>query len=344
MYLKRIKLKNIFQFRGIHEIEFITPGPNKNGNVTLIMGKCGTGKTNICHAIQFCLFGNGGIRPDNLPIPNYNALEKAKKTDKPEVETYVEISFSHEGKQYLLKRSIMAIADNDNVKEISVNRYLVEQDENGAKKSAIQEDRITETISSIIDERLSFLLNVKGDDLGPRNFSANRIKHICESIADVVGSSVEEVRKELSDAMDYFWDDCVRCKYGEKQLSVGIRDDFELKVTNKDGKALLWTLAAGENIVLGAVFVLSVLNLLGASKYSEFPLIMDSPFGRLDLELRHGLRSTISQVARQVIILLSDGEMRGVEITSIKGIGYTGNIYNLIWNDWEGASIKKVKC
>jgi DNA sulfur modification protein DndD len=98
MKLERITLENFRQYFGRQRLDF---AKDKQRRVTVIHGVNGAGKTSLFLAINWCLYGEG--------INNVGELiskEAIKLADLGEVVNMaVELSFSHDGERYLVKRS-----------------------------------------------------------------------------------------------------------------------------------------------------------------------------------------------------------------------------------------------
>ncbi len=99
MILNKMIVENFRQFRGKQEIEFASPLLT-HGNVTVVFGENGRGKTGLFRAIMFCLFGerllaqDGDVPREELQLVNLSALEA--NPGQP-VKTAVELQFSHQG-------------------------------------------------------------------------------------------------------------------------------------------------------------------------------------------------------------------------------------------------------
>jgi len=156
MILHKLTMKNFRQFRGMQSVEFSYRLGNKGGkNVTVIFGENGRGKTGIFRAIMFCLYGDFLLSQDSqvdkneLYLVNYPELEEAARDNKQSVESFVELTFSHNGSQYTLKRSIWGMLEEHKVVQQPKELLLVHQNEKGnaiTKRDPIEIDSIINDI------------------------------------------------------------------------------------------------------------------------------------------------------------------------------------------------------
>jgi len=119
MIIHKMTLNNFRQFRGKHEIEFVSlDDPTKN--TAVVYGENGRGKTGLFRAMMFALYGERRLSqdanvPDNeIQLVNTSALQESE--GKP-VRTSVEVTFSHKGKVYNLYRAIEGMRHGDEVIE-----------------------------------------------------------------------------------------------------------------------------------------------------------------------------------------------------------------------------------
>ena len=96
MFLKSLDIVNFKSFYGKHSYDF------KRG-INIVHGECGAGKTNLCKAIEFTLFGDlwGGIEH---PVNFMHEQEQREKDKLPSAEITLEIVVDEE--VYLIERSI----------------------------------------------------------------------------------------------------------------------------------------------------------------------------------------------------------------------------------------------
>jgi DNA sulfur modification protein DndD len=98
MKFERITLENFRQYYGQERLDFAKDNQRR---VTVIHGVNGAGKTSLFLAINWCLYGEG---VDNVgELISKEAIKQASPGDT--ITMSVELSFSHDGERFLLKRS-----------------------------------------------------------------------------------------------------------------------------------------------------------------------------------------------------------------------------------------------
>ena len=118
-------------------------------------------------------------------------------------------------------------------------------------------------------------------------------------------TAVESVRSELEDAVD---EEFRVIKDG--LFKTQITDTFEVRTMKADGDII--QLSSGENMMKAYVFALALRKVIGF----KFPLVVDTPFGRLDSQNRTRLVDMITRLnsskvlesGNQVIFLMHDLE------------------------------------
>lgn len=119
MQLDRIVLNNFRQYHGRQTLRF---AHGKEKNVTVIHGINGAGKTSLFLAINWCLYGRA---VDNVKvIDNVGELISKEATRRATpgeaVNTAVELTFSHEGERYLVRRSLQGVKQKDGTLRMDV--------------------------------------------------------------------------------------------------------------------------------------------------------------------------------------------------------------------------------
>lgn len=100
MFLQQLRMVNFRGFYGDQVIEF---APVSDKSVTVIHGENGAGKTNLLNAVFWCLTGLFTPRLSNPEM----LISKAARDEYSESECLVEINFSHENREYVLRRNVI---------------------------------------------------------------------------------------------------------------------------------------------------------------------------------------------------------------------------------------------
>lgn len=111
MKLEYIRIRNFRQFFGDQEAEFSTLS---DLNVTVFHGLNGAGKTSLFSAVNWCLYEQGVEEIGELA--SKEALARTPDGDK--VETSVSISFIHQHRRYLAKRTLHSVRNGTKTKSL----------------------------------------------------------------------------------------------------------------------------------------------------------------------------------------------------------------------------------
>ena len=94
MILTRLRIRNFRQYQGDHELRFAAPCDE---NVTVVEGPNGAGKSGLFLALNWCLYG------EDADIETKGLL---RNKDAGDGETFAEVHFVHEGRQYIARREL----------------------------------------------------------------------------------------------------------------------------------------------------------------------------------------------------------------------------------------------
>lgn len=159
MILNKLSLSNFRQFRGQQTIQF-ADAPQHQGNVTVLFGENGRGKTGIFRAVLFCLYGETRLSQDDdtdekeIYLVNRPALLAAKETGDQVVNTFVELEFTHKNQRYLIKRSLNGMITGDKVIE-EIDKFSLSRWNNDGNCHSWDDAReIALIINGILDKRV----------------------------------------------------------------------------------------------------------------------------------------------------------------------------------------------
>jgi DNA sulfur modification protein DndD len=156
MILHEMTLQNFRQFQGQHKVTF---AHGETGNVTVIFGENGRGKTGIYRALLFCLYGEKRLSQDaqvddrELHLVNFPAMEEYAANKKP-IEARVSLDFEHAGHTYKIERSLLGLLDDGEVIQEDHGVRLVTLDEAGNAVTTRDQGEVDSVIGGILDRGL----------------------------------------------------------------------------------------------------------------------------------------------------------------------------------------------
>ena len=207
MILRTLRLTNFRQFAGEQVIDFACSAEN-NQIVTVVHGANGRGKTGIFRAVMYCLYGDarllqdGNVAKEDLQLANESALRNSNGQP---VTVSVQLSFSHDGEDYALDRSMLCLRDGrtihveHNAPELSITT----QDGN---TEIVEADQIASRIENVIDKRIRDYFLFDGERIErltratakQRNEISQFIRNLLDiDILEVAVGSLEYLSKDL---------------------------------------------------------------------------------------------------------------------------------------------------
>jgi DNA sulfur modification protein DndD len=141
-----------------------------------------------------------------------------------------------------------------------------------------------------------------GSDLGASQLRAKVLREGSE----IFGAAVERFKSDLRQRVEETASRLFRSMTTEKQDYAGltINEGYGLTIQHRDGRAEEARSAGAEHVV--------ALALMGALQHNAAlrgPIVMDSPFGRLDDKHTSNVIQTLPQMAEQVILLVYEAEV-----------------------------------
>lgn len=129
---------------------------------------------------------------------------------------------------------------------------------------------------------------------------------LCSDLESVFSQSIEQLRDKLRKRVEEL------ANYAFKQMTtqksyrgLEINDNYGLQIVDSSGRHVAVRSAGAEQIV-----ALSLIDGLNRTGRAAGPVIMDTPFGRLDLNHRDNILSYLPSVTSQFVLLVHSGEIR----------------------------------
>lgn len=159
------------------------------------------------------------------------------------------------------------------------------------------------------DKELKIISQRISDDKTKSYTRGTIMAKLAESLHECFSKSIDELRIALKEKVE------ISATNAFKQMStqqsykgLKVNDNYGLKIINNDDEEVPIRSAGAEQIV-----ALSLIDGLSKAGRSAGPVVMDTPFGRLDMKHRKNILSYLPKAATQLILFVHDGEIRGTE-------------------------------
>ena len=134
---------------------------------------------------------------------------------------------------------------------------------------------------------------------------ASRKQQLCDDIHAIFSEGIDTYSRRLKenvqkDATDLF----IRIANDKGYAGLRINDNYGLNIVMEDGTVVPGRSAGYEHVV-----ALSLIGALHKNAPLQGPIIMDSPFGRLDPTHKHNIVSILPSMANQVMLLVYTDEI-----------------------------------
>lgn len=184
-------------------------------------------------------------------------------------------------------------------------------------------EKLTVTRSAIEDEQAKLRqieenvrrLRTRLDAAAPTDVGNSRRRaQLLKASAEVFGAAVESYKNELKGrvertATDYF----LRMTTEKDDYSgLSINDSYGLSIMHRDGRVEDARSAGAEHVV-----ALSLMGALQGNAPLRGPIVMDSPFGRLDENHTDNVIRCLPTMADQVVLLVYEAEVGRARIRSL---------------------------
>lgn len=194
MKIEEIQLHNFRQFSGDTIVKFST---DTQQNITVIHAMNGSGKTTFLQAFYWTLYGKLKL-PNSNRLLNENIFANMNADESKEV--FVEITATHEGAIYSIKRSLEVKKDSyGGMKNSKVTLNVTYTEESGKSKVIDDDMKAQNKINSIIPEKLASYFFFDGErieSLGENTAKAR--KDIANGIKNILNiSTYDELQNVL---------------------------------------------------------------------------------------------------------------------------------------------------
>lgn len=129
---------------------------------------------------------------------------------------------------------------------------------------------------------------------------------LCADLERVFSQSIEQLRDKLRERVEELANDAFKQMTTQKSYrGLEINDNYGLQIVDASGRHVAVRSAGAEQIV-----ALSLIDGLNRTGRAAGPVLMDTPFGRLDLNHRDNILRYLPSVTSQFVLLVHSGEIR----------------------------------
>lgn len=154
--------------------------------------------------------------------------------------------------------------------------------------------------------------------------AAEAIDEVHEKFAQVMRKRIEEETKNIFGML--IWKESQFTK-------VELTGDYRLVVLDRWGSPARPELSAGERQLLSLSFIIALSKVSDGSA----PVVMDTPFGRLDTQPRENICQHIPEMVHQVVLLVTGEELHGKALEILKP--KIGESFCLDWEKSTGCTV-----
>ncbi|UDM80389.1 AAA family ATPase [Vagococcus fluvialis] len=188
-----------------------------------------------------------------------------------------------------------------------------------------------------INQLMSKLSSVRQDQ-AIKNKLEDMLEILDNVTSEYTSQSIELLSSEMTNTLHKLLDEKDRYIFKE----VKIDPNFEMEVIDENGVNRLPDLSMGQGQIFTLTFILSLAKIASKGRSEvNFPLFMDTPFGRLSRNNRDNLISSIPILVNQWILLLTDTELTSIERDAFHSNDKVGFVFELDNKDGKTKIIKK---
>lgn len=170
------------------------------------------------------------------------------------------------------------------------------------------------------------------------------IKNIKNEFEKIFSEYSSDMRQKLMEETTEIFKQLI--DYKDKNLiqKIKINDKYELEALGWQGSRITQDLSQGQKQVMSLSFITALAKIAaGGNSSVDFPLFMDTPFGRISGNNRDNLIENIPKLTSQWILLLTDTEFTTSEEVKLKSTQRLGRYYKLEQMSIGHTQIKEVE-
>lgn len=173
-------------------------------------------------------------------------------------------------------------------------------------------------------------LKSKEESLDYDNKKLNFIGDITEAFEKIFKEYSQDMRKKLMKETSNIFKVLIDSKDEDLISEVRINEKYELELFNWSGTKITQDISQGQRQIMSLSFITALAKVAaGGTENIDFPLFMDTPFGRVSGNNRDNLIENIPKLTSQWVLLLTDTEFSVSEEIKMKEGNKLGKWYKL---------------
>lgn len=141
---------------------------------------------------------------------------------------------------------------------------------------------------------------------GTRSLRSTTKARVCEDLETVFNQSIERLRDRLRETVQTRANDAFHKMTTQRSYrGLEINNNYGLSIIDDSSRRVAVRSAGAEQVV-----ALSLIDGLNRTGRAAGPVVMDTPFGRLDLKHRDNILTYLPTVTSQFVLLVHSGEIR----------------------------------
>jgi DNA sulfur modification protein DndD len=185
-----------------------------------------------------------------------------------------------------------------------------------AGKIKATEDAIEGHVAKIAEQREAIeALTKRISEAGaPALAAIQRRERFLKAASEVFAAAVEDYKADLKDKVEATATELFLAMTTEKEdyASLRIQDHYGLVIVHRDDRIEDSRSAGAEQVV-----ALALMGALQANAPLRGPIVMDTPFGRLDPGHTSNVVTTLPLMAEQIVLFVQEGEIERVEVREL---------------------------
>lgn len=175
----------------------------------------------------------------------------------------------------------------------------------------------------------------KQNQLDVKRQIAEKTNHLETRLRQILNDYDSNARKELAHQVRVLFNQLVTGQDQHLIQQITISDNYDMQIIGDNGANLLNDISEGQKQVLSLAFIFALAKLASKGRKSEidFPLFVDTPFARLDSQIRDHIIKETPKLSSQWVLLLTDTEYTNREKQSFVESNAVGTSYQLQKNN-----------